>query len=353
MKNINNASYNQIDKKNLLLIYLLSFLILSILISSISLSTGVFRIPLSDVFSIIFSSSHSGTVSESIIYDIRLPRILLSFFVGVALSISGAVMQGLFRNPLADPSILGVSAGSALGAVIPISFAIHSIHLLVVPSFSFLGGLLASIVVYLIFVSTGRKSTSVLLLGGIAIGTFLNALITISVYLSDNPSQMRAIFYWLIGGFESTRWEHLYVSIPIIIISLLFLIYKSKEINLIMIGDDYASSLGINVNKTLLSCLVFTSLATSAAVSVSGILAFVGLVVPHIVRLLIGNDNRLVIPLSAFLGGFFVVSMDFITRVIFASVDIRVGVLMSLIGGPFFIFLIFKNNIVGVKNEKN
>ena len=127
MKNINNASYNQIDKKNLLLIYLLSFLILSILISSISLSTGVFRIPLSDVFSIIFSSSHSGTVSESIIYDIRLPRILLSFFVGVALSISGAVMQGLFRNPLADPSILGVSAGSALGAVIPISFAIHSI----------------------------------------------------------------------------------------------------------------------------------------------------------------------------------------------------------------------------------
>ena len=206
MKNINNASYNQIDKKNLLLIYLLSFLILSILISSISLSTGVFRIPLSDVFSIIFSSSHSGTVSESINYDIRLPRILLSFFVGVALSISGAVMQGLFRNPLADPSILGVSAGSALGAVIPISFAIHSIHLLVVPSFSFLGGLLASIVVYLIFVSTGRKSTSVLLLGGIAIGTFLNALITLSVYLSDNPSQMRAIFYWLIGGFESTRW---------------------------------------------------------------------------------------------------------------------------------------------------
>ena len=349
MKKINNASNNQIDKKNLLLIYLLSFLILSILISSISLSTGVFRIPLSDVFSIIFSSSHSGTVSESIIYDIRLPRILLSFFVGVALSISGAVMQGLFRNPLADPSILGVSAGSALGAVIPISFAIHSIHLLVVPSFSFLGGLLASIVVYLIFVSTGRKSTSVLLLGGIAIGTFLNALITLSVYLSDNPSQMRAIFYWLIGGFESTRWEHLYVTIPIIIISLLFLIYKSKEINLIMIGDDYASSLGINVNKTLLSCLVFTSLATSAAVSVSGILAFVGLVVPHIVRLLIGNDNRLVIPLSAFLGGFFVVSMDFIARVIFASVDIRVGVLMSLIGGPFFIFLIFKNNLVRSK----
>ena len=169
----------------------------------------------------------------------------------------------------------------------------------------------------------------------------LNALITLSVYLSDNPSQMRAIFYWLIGGFQSTRWEHLYVSIPVIFISLIFLIYKSKEINLIMIGDDYASSLGINVNKTLLLCLIFTSLATSAAVSVSGILAFVGLVVPHIVRLLIGNDNRLVVPLSAFLGGLFVVAMDFIARVLFATVDIRVGVLMSLIGGPFFIFLNF------------
>ena len=337
---------NQIDKKNLLILYLLAFLGLSLLISSISLSTGVFKIPITDVFSIIFSANHSGTVSESIIYDIRLPRILLSFFVGISLSISGAVMQGLFRNPLADPSILGVSAGSALGAVIPISFAIHTIHLLVIPLFSFIGGMTASILVYLIFISTGRKSTSVLLLAGIAIGTFLNALITLSVYLSDNAHQVRAIFYWLIGGFESTRWEHLYVSIPIIFISLLFLVYKSKEINLIMIGDDYASSLGINVNKTILLCLIFTSLATSAAVSVSGILAFVGLVVPHVVRLLIGNDNRLVIPLSAFLGGLFVVSMDFIARVLFASVDIRVGVLMSLIGGPFFIFLIFKNNLV-------
>ena len=198
----------QIDKRNLLTFYLLIFLFLSFVVSSISLSTGVFKIPLMDVFSIIFSSNHSGTVSESIIYDIRLPRILLSFFVGIGLSISGAVMQGLFRNPLADPSILGVSAGSALGAVIPISFAIHTIHLLVIPMFSFLGGLIASMLVYLIFISTGRKSTSVLLLGGIAIGTFLNALITLSVYLSDNPSQMRAIFYWLIGGFQSTRWEH-------------------------------------------------------------------------------------------------------------------------------------------------
>ena len=149
----------QIDKRNLLTFYLLIFLFLSFVVSSISLSTGVFKIPLMDVFSIIFSSNHSGTVSESIIYDIRLPRILLSFFVGIGLSISGAVMQGLFRNPLADPSILGVSAGSALGAVIPISFAIHTIHLLVIPMFSFLGGLIASMLVYLIFISTGRKST--------------------------------------------------------------------------------------------------------------------------------------------------------------------------------------------------
>ena len=117
-----------------------------------------------------------------------------------------------------------------------------------------------------------------------------------------------------------------------------------------MIGDEYASSLGINVNRTLLLCLLFTSLATSAAVSVSGILAFVGLVIPHIVRLIIGNDNRLVLPLSAIMGGFFVVLMDFITRIIFSSSDLRVGVLMSLIGGPFFIFLIFKNNLVKRSN---
>lgn len=339
-----------IEKKNLLFIYLIIFLILSLAISAVSLSKGVIDISVSEVFSILFTSNFSKTINESVVFDIRLPRILLSFFVGLALSISGAVMQGIFRNPLADPSILGVSAGSALGAVIPIAFAIHTFHLLVIPLFSFIGGLFSSIIVYLIFIFTGRRSNSILLLAGIAIGSFLNALITLSVYLSDNPFQMRSIFYWLIGGFESTRWEHLYVSIPIILISMSFLLYKSKEINLIMIGDEYASSLGINVNRTLLLCLLFTSLATSAAVSVSGILAFVGLVIPHIVRLIIGNDNRLVLPLSAIMGGFFVVLMDFITRIIFSSSDLRVGVLMSLIGGPFFIFLIFKNNLVKRSN---
>ena len=339
-----------IEKKNLLFIYLIIFLILSLAISAVSLSKGVIDISVSEVFSILFTSNFSKTINESVVFDIRLPRILLSFFVGLALSISGAVMQGIFRNPLADPSILGVSAGSALGAVIPIAFAIHTFHLLVIPLFSFIGGLFSSIIVYLIFIFTGRRSNSILLLAGIAIGSFLNALITLSVYLSDNPFQMRSIFYWLIGGFESTRWEHLYVSIPIILISMSFLLYKSKEINLIMIGDEYASSLGINVNRTLLLCLLFTSLATSAAVSVSGISAFVGLVIPHIVRLIIGNDNRLVLPLSAIMGGFFVVLMDFITRIIFSSSDLRVGVLMSLIGGPFFIFLIFKNNLVKRSN---
>tara|TARA_B110000263_G_C15275436_1_gene495629 strand:- start:501 stop:1541 length:1041 start_codon:yes stop_codon:yes gene_type:complete len=343
-------SFKILEKKNLLFIYLIIFFFLSLIISAISLSKGVIEIPVHEVFSILFNPSFSQSINESVVYDIRLPRILLSFFVGLALSISGAVMQGIFRNPLADPSILGVSAGAALGAVIPIAFAIHTLHLLVIPIFSFIGGLFSSIIVYIIFIFTGRKSSSILLLSGIAIGSFFNALITLSVYLSENPFQMRSIFYWLIGGFESTRWEHLYISVPIILISMLFLVFKSKEINLIMIGDEYASSLGINVNRTLLLCLLFTSLATSAAVSVSGILAFVGLVIPHIVRLMIGNDNRLVLPLSAIMGGFSVVLMDFVTRIVFSSTDLRVGVLMSLIGGPFFIFLIFKNNLVKRSN---
>ena len=186
----------------------------------------------------------------------------------------------------------------------------------------------------------------ILLLSGVAIGSFLNALITLSVYLSDNPFQMRSIFYWLIGGFESTRWEHLIITVPIIFFGTIFLFLKSKEVNMIMIGDDYAASLGINVNRSILLCLFFTTLVTSAAVSVSGILAFVGLVVPHIIRLIIGNDNRFVFPLSALFGGFFVLFMDYITRIFFSSSDLRVGVLMSLIGGPFFIFLIFKNNFI-------
>tara|TARA_B000000437_G_scaffold45296_1_gene31861 strand:+ start:29 stop:628 length:600 start_codon:yes stop_codon:yes gene_type:complete len=191
-----------------------------------------------------------------------------------------------------------------------------------------------------------HKSNSILLLSGIAIGAFLNSLITLSVYLSDSPFQMRAIFYWLIGGFESTRWEHINISIPLIIVSLIFLIYRSKEINLIMIGDEYASSVGVQKNRVVLSSLFFATLATSAAVSVSGILAFVGLVVPHLIRLIIGHDNRLLLPISALAGGFFVLSMDFITRIFFTSSELRVGVIMSLIGGPFFLFLLIKNNFL-------
>jgi len=334
------------DKLNLLFLYLFIIFTLTIFTAFISLSSGIINIPLVDIYSILFSNSFIGEVNYSIIWDIRLPRIILSFFVGMALSISGAIMQGIFRNPLADPSILGVSAGAALGAVIPFSLAIQSINLFIVPTFSFLGGLIASIMVYMIFLFTGRKSNTILLLSGIAIGSLLNALITLSVYLSDNPFQMRSIFYWLIGGFESTRWEHIIITIPVIFIGTFFLFLKSKEVNMIMIGDDYASSLGINVNRSILICLFFTTLITSAAVSVSGILAFVGLVVPHIIRLIIGNDNRFVLPLSALFGGFFVLFMDYITRIFFTSSDLRVGGLMSLIGGPFFIFLIFRSNFI-------
>ena len=245
------------EKLNLLFLYFLFITLITLLTAFISLSSGIISIPLKDIYSILFSNNFNGEVNYSIIWDIRLPRIILSFFVGMALSISGAVMQGIFRNPLADPSILGVSAGAALGAVIPFSLAIQSINLFIVPSFSFLGGLIASFLVYMIFVFTGRKSNMILLLSGVAIGSFLNALITLSVYLSDNPFQMRSIFYWLIGGFESTRWEHLIITVPIIFFGTIFLFLKSKEVNMIMIGDDYAASLGINVNRFILLCLFF------------------------------------------------------------------------------------------------
>ena len=332
------------EKNRKLIFFSILIIALSFFVSLLSLSLGVYEIDIRKTFSILLFNSYESSVSNSIILDIRLPRIILSFFVGVALSISGAVMQGLFRNPLADPAILGVSAGAALGAVIPISLAIHSVHVLIIPFFSFSGGLLASFCVYMIYIFTGKKSSSILLLAGIAIGTFLNSLITLAVYLSGNPFQMQAIFMWLIGGFESTRWDHVYSSVPFIFLAFAILIIKAKDINPIMVSDEYASSLGINVNKTFLICLLFATLATSAAVSVSGILAFVGLVIPHIVRLFFGSDNRLVLPLSAITGGFFIMSIDFITRIFFGATDFRVGVLMSLIGGPFFIFLIFKNN---------
>ena len=210
------------QKYQTLIIFSILFIFLSFVVSFISLSSGYINISISEVLSILFQNNSGNLVNDSVIWDIRLPRIILSFFVGLALSISGVVLQGLFRNPLADPSILGVSAGAALGAVIPISLAIHTTSILIIPIFSLLGGLFAAFLVFTIYIFMSHKSNSILLLSGIAIGAFLNSLITLSVYLSDSPFQMRAIFYWLIGGFESTRWEHLYVSIPVIFLSLFF-----------------------------------------------------------------------------------------------------------------------------------
>ncbi len=314
------------------------------LIVIVSVRSGPVSINFQEILNILFnimnfSESNLDTNSQ-IILNIRLPRIILAVLVGISLSVSGATMQGLFRNPMADPSIIGVSSGAAVGAVISITLGIYAYSLIVLPLMAFLGGIIAAITVYFLSYVSGRNSLVSLILGGLAISLFANAIISMIILASSEYGEMSSILFWLAGGLESTRWDHVILLFPIVLLNLPILIFYSNKLNLLALSDDSASSLGLNVNRTRLILLLSTTALTSMTVAVSGIIAFVGIIIPHIVRLITGPDNRVVIPISALFGSLFLIFTDYLARTIFSPTEIRLGVITSLVGAPFFIYLL-------------
>jgi len=316
----------------------------TVLIVIVSVGSGPVSINFSEILNILFnitnlSESNLDTNSQ-IILNIRLPRIILAVLVGISLSVSGATMQGLFRNPMADPSIIGVSSGAAVGAVISIALGIYAYSLIVLPLMAFLGGIIAAITVYFLSYVSGRNSLISLILGGLAISLFANAIISMIILASSEYGEMSSILFWLAGGLESTRWDHVILLFPIVLLNLPILIFYSNKLNLLALSDDSAKSLGLNVNKTRLILLLSTTALTSMTVAISGIIAFVGIIIPHIVRLITGPDNRVVIPISALFGSLFLIFTDYLARTIFSPTEIRLGVITSLVGAPFFIYLL-------------
>lgn len=278
-------------------------------------------------------------VCVTVIYDIRLPRILTSAIVGAGLATSGAVLQALLLNPLADPYTLGVSTGAAFGASVAIYLGLTTRVFMggafTIPAFAFVGALFALLSVYLMARTKGSVSTINLVLSGVIISSILSA--GISFLKNMAGENVGSIVFWLMGSFASRSWLHVMMSFPLVLAGILISFHYAGDLNVMSLGSGTAARLGIEEERVRVVLLVSSSLVTAACVSVSGIIGFVGLIIPHLVRLLIGPDNRALIPVSALSGSILLLSADTVARSL--STEVPVGVLTTLFGGPFFCYI--------------
>lgn len=322
-----------------------------ILISALVIAAahGPAPIPYADVGALIlrrmgFSVALDLPASQyAIVNEVRLPRILLGMLVGAALASGGATVQGVFRNPLADPSIIGVTVGGSLGAVIAISTGLVGENLWVLPGFAFVGAIGSATVVYVLSLSNGQPQPVTLLLAGVAMNALLGAFISAILLFTNRFLEVQAILSWIIGGLRGRGWAHLGAIIIPIPIGIGALLIFARDINLLLLGDETAQGLGVDVPRTRLLLLALACLLTGAAVSVAGPIGFIGLIVPHIIRLIVGPDYRVLLPASALGGAAFLVATDTVARLILQPAELQVGIITALLGAPFFLFLLYRN----------
>jgi len=319
-------------------------------IIGISVSLGAVAIPLSKSWSILVHRILGDgipvewTASEaSIILELRLPRTISGVLVGAALSLAGAVLQALLRNPLADPFVLGISSGAAVGAVLAILVGLGSTFLGIyaVPGAAFAGALLTLLLVYFIARVEGRVPTQTMLLSGVIISSFFSAIIMFLISVTSNE-QIHSIMFWLMGNLEYAGSRSLVVIFLYFLVGSAVLFLLAKDLNLLVLGEETAAELGVEVERVKKIAFVFASLIIGAVVSISGLIGFVGLVVPHVVRMIWGPDHRFLLPASALMGAMLMVVADTIARTVLAPSEIPVGVVTAMGGAPFFVYLLRK-----------
>ncbi|MCX5777085.1 MAG: iron ABC transporter permease [Candidatus Firestonebacteria bacterium] len=330
-----------------------TYILLGVLLLIASVFLGIFiggvSIPPKDAVMIMLSktpflSEHfpltSGDNISDILFKVRIPRVLLALLVGAALSVAGAVFQGLLKNPLADPYLLGVSSGAALGAAIIIlsSLPFFFFGVPVVPFAAFMGALLSMFLVYALARTKGKISLHTLLLSGVIINFSFSALIMLFITLSNKG--LTEVMVWMMGSLNNTNYDLLPYIAPAALI-LMFIIYMfSNDLNIIAVGEETAVYLGVKTEKVKQLLFVLTSMLTALAVSVSGLIGFVGLIIPHIARMIVGPDHRILIPFSALCGGIFLILSDTLCRSVIAPSEIPTGVVTAILGGPFFLYLL-------------
>lgn len=272
--------------------------------------------------------------------QIRIPRILLSVVVGGSLAVSGAVLQSLFHNPLVSPAIVGVSSAASFGGVLAILFGFSGTMLM---GSAFLGGICAVVCVLLIGQVRTTSPTLTIILGGVVVSAFFNAMVSLISYVADPYTKLPSITFWLMGSFAAATWEKTLAVIPAVVVGLVVVVLLRWKINILSLGDDDARTLGVHPVFMRWVCIVAVSLLTAASVATAGIIGWVGLVIPHLVRLIVGHDNRVVIPESFLLGGLYLLIIDTIARCA-TSVEIPVGILTATVGAPVFIALLLKKS---------
>lgn len=328
-------------RKVVLISLILVFVFVMVAILSISLGTadiGLIKI-LRGIFGWVSDPVRGWTDTDRvIIFQVRLPRIILAGIVGATLSVSGVVFQAIFRNPLADPYILGISSGSAVGAILAIISG-AGLSFLSIPAASFCGALLTIMLVLGIAGTGYRFQTNTLLLAGVIVGSFFSAIIMFLVSITQDE-RLHSIIFWLMGDLSLSKYNEIIIVTPFVIIGCLIIYLHAHPLNLIVTGEETALQLGVEVERVKRLLLITASLITGVVVSVSGVIGFVGLIVPHMMRMVFGSDHRLLLPVSGLFGLSFLVVADTIARIIIAPVELPVGVITAIFGAPFFIYLL-------------
>ncbi|MET3683921.1 iron complex transport system permease protein [Alkalibacillus flavidus] len=316
---------------------------------SLSISLGSANISFTTVWQVILSRVPivngfiNGTWSdatETIVVDLRMPRILLAALVGAALALAGALYQGVLRNPLADPFILGVSSGASFGAAITFVFGLQLMWLgqFTLPVVAFVFGFVTLMIVYMIARIGQKVRMETIILAGVVVQSFLGACLSLVMALANE--KLQTIVFWMMGSLTLTDWSYTAVVLPVMAVTVIISLFFTRELNMLGLGEEVAHHSGVSVERTRFILLILASLMTGAAVSVSGAIGFVGLVVPHMIRLIVGSDYRLILPLSLVGGAIFLVGADTLARVVLAPRELPLGVITAFLGAPFFIYLL-------------
>lgn len=322
----------------------LALLVGLVLLCLFSAGTGAYHIPLGDLVSSLLHRAGLGghaldRVGESVLWNVRLPRVTLALLVGASLGCAGALMQGVFGNPLAEPGVIGISSGAAVGAVASISLGLTFLGTWTVTVFAFGAGLVTVLLVYVLSRSGGRTEVVTLILTGIAVNAFAGALIGLFVFSADS-AQVTQITFWQLGSLAQATWPKVLAVLPCALAGLALAPFHARGLDLLALGERPARHLGVDVERLRIVLVLVVALLTAAAVAVSGVITFVGLLVPHLLRMAAGPGHRFLVPGSALGGGLVLVGADLAARTVAAPAELPLGVLTALFGSPFFFWLL-------------
>ena len=329
--------------------------LLVILVGSIMISVtlGSAKISVSEVYKVLgykllgikaYSEYSSGPMHD-VVWVIRFPRVVLAIAIGMSLSISGVVMQAIVKNPLADPYILGISSGASLGATFAIMLGFGAVlGGKFVGVMAFIGALLVSFGVLLLANIKGSATSSKLILAGMALSAVCSSFSNFIIYIANDKTGMQSVTYWLLGSLAGAKWETDIIILPIVIIACLFFWSRYRVLNLMLLGDDVSITLGTDLHKPRHIYLIITSIMIGLSVYCAGVIGFVGLIIPHAVRMIFGTDHKKLIPISALVGSIFMIFADALSRIIIPNSEIPIGILISMVGAPVFIYLMVKKS---------